>query len=92
MRSFLFGAAILLTAASFAFASDIDRHASYNDGANASLQCKPFVGTDDNRSHCDDWCTEWLRDHQGAACDCSEGACVPDSKPAASSNPGQQGS
>jgi len=60
-----------------AFASDIDRHGNYTEGAAgaAVAKCKNFIGTDDNRGHCTDWCSSYTAANAGATCSCDEGAC-----------------
>lgn len=68
-------AAIIALAASLAFAADIDRHASYTETAGGPTACKEFVGSDDNRTDCQDWCTAWAASHQGASCSCDDGNC-----------------
>ena len=74
MRAWITAATVVL-AATMAFASDIDRHASYTESAGGATACKEFVGPDDNRSSCQDWCQTWTESHQGASCSCDEGNC-----------------
>jgi len=65
--------------AASAFAMDIDRHGDFTarDAAGvASQQCKNFIGTDDNRTACTDWCSSYLAANSGATCACDEGACA----------------
>jgi hypothetical protein len=66
--------------APIAFATDIDRHGTFTAaGATAAAtQCKNFVGTDDNRSACTDWCSSFLAANTGASCGCDDGACSAD--------------
>jgi len=69
--------------AGIAFATDIDRHGTFAQaGASAAAKCKNFVGTDDNRSACTDWCSSYLAANTGSSCACDDGAC-PDAEPAA---------
>ena len=72
------------------FAMDIDRHGNYTEknasGAVAN-KCKNFSGTDDNRGHCTDWCSEYLASNAGNSCDCDEGTCTEPSAPAAAAPP-----
>ena len=75
------------------FAMDIDRHGSYTEksasGAVAA-KCKDFKGTDDNRGHCTDWCSEYLASNAGNSCNCDEGSCA-DPAPAAAVLPPNSG-
>jgi hypothetical protein len=77
-------ALLVALCAGSAFASDIDRHGNYNEkdasGA-AAAKCKNFIGTDDNRSACMDWCRDYTAANAGASCDCDDGVC-PDAPPA----------
>ena len=78
----------LLTAPAFAF--DIDHHGNYTEGSGdaAVTVCKNFTGTDDNRSHCTDWCSSYVAANSGAKCECDDGACPEDATaPAAASAP-----
>lgn len=62
-----------------ASASDIDRHGTFTEkGASgaAAERCKNFIGTDDNRSACTDWCHDYTAANAGASCECDEGACL----------------
>lgn len=70
-------AAIIMVAATMAFAADIDRHASYTETAGAKAVCKEFVGSDDNRTECQDWCAKWTSSHEGGSCSCDDGNCEP---------------
>jgi hypothetical protein len=64
-----------------ALANDIDRHGTFTEvGASAATKCKNFVGTDDNRSACADWCSSYLAANTGTSCACDDGAC-PDAVP-----------
>ena len=66
-----------------ASATDIDRHGTFTEvGASAAAKCKNFVGTDDNRSACTDWCSSYIAANTGASCACDEGACT-EAEPAA---------
>jgi hypothetical protein len=75
-------AVVLALSAAPAFAFDIDRHGTFTTAAGAAPQCKNFVGTDDNRGHCTDWCSDYTTANAGASCSCDEGAC-PDEPAAA---------
>jgi hypothetical protein len=72
-------AVVLAMFAAPAFAVDIDRHGTFTEksasGAVAE-KCKNFVGTDDNRGDCTDWCTTYTSANAGATCACEEGACA----------------
>jgi hypothetical protein len=73
-----------------ALAMDIDRHGDFTakDAAGvASKQCKNFIGTDDNRTACSDWCSTYLGANAGTTCNCDEGACTPESAPIAAAAP-----
>jgi hypothetical protein len=73
-----------------AFANDIDRHGDFTakDAAGATSQkCKSFVGTDDNRTACSDWCSNYLTANAGTTCACDEGACAQESAPVAAAAP-----
>ena len=76
----LLAAAVLVALfAGPASAMDIDRHGSFTEkgaAAGAAPKCKNFIGTDDNRSACTDWCSSYLAANAGATCACDEGACV----------------
>ena len=76
--------------AASAFATDIDRHGNYTEksasGA-ATSKCKDFGGTDDNRGHCTDWCTEYLAANAGTSCTCDDGTCADPAAPAAVTPP-----
>jgi len=78
---------LLASCAGLAFASDIDRHGDFTskDASGAVAQkCKNFVGTDDNRSACTDWCSTYLAANSDATCNCDDGACATaDAPPAA---------
>jgi len=68
---------VALFAAS-ASASDIDRHGTFTErGASgaAAEKCKNFIGTDDNRSACTDWCHDYTAANAGASCARDDGAC-----------------
>jgi hypothetical protein len=68
--------AVVTLTAGIASATDIDRHGTFTGaGASAAAQCKNFVGTDDNRSACTDWCSSYIAGNTGASCSCDEGAC-----------------
>jgi len=61
-----------------AFSMDIDRHGDFtakNAAGVASQQCKNFIGTDDNRTACSDWCSTYLAANSGTTCVCDESAC-----------------
>jgi len=76
--------------AASAFAMDIDRHGDYTakDAAGvASQQCKNFVGTDDNRTACTDWCSTYLAANSGATCVCDDSACTEAPAPVAAAVP-----
>ena len=73
--------AVAFVAALFAgsaSAGDIDRHGNFTEkdasGA-AAAKCKNFIGTDDNRSACMDWCRDYTAANAGTSCDCDDGAC-----------------
>ena len=69
-----------------AFAMDIDRHGDFTakDAAGAASQkCKNFIGTDDNRTACSDWCSSYLAANAGTTCACDDGACADEPAPAA---------
>ncbi len=62
-----------------ASAYDIDRHGTFTEkGASGAVaeKCKNFVGTDDNRSACTDWCSNYITANAGASCACDDGACA----------------
>ena len=73
-----------------ASASDIDRHGNYTEkdatGA-AAEKCKNFIGTDDNRSACTDWCHDYTSANAGASCECDDGACPDAPAPQAAAAP-----
>jgi hypothetical protein len=77
---------VLALSAGSAFAADIDRHGDYTskDAAGVSSQkCKSFVGTDDNRSACTDWCSNYIAANSDASCSCDDGACASEDSPPA---------
>jgi hypothetical protein len=80
MRRLLMAAVFMVAIAGIAGAVDIDRHATFNDpkAPSTAPQCKGFYGTDDNRTACDDWCTQFRTAHAGADCQCAEGKCAAD--------------
>jgi hypothetical protein len=80
MPRLLMSAAFVVALVSIASAVDIDRHATYSDPKtpNAAAQCKGFYGTDDNRTACDDWCTQFRSANVGADCQCDDGKCAAD--------------
>lgn len=64
-----------------AFAADIDRHGNYTEkdaSGVAAEKCRNFSGTDDNRSHCADWCSAYIAANASTTCECDDGACPPD--------------
>ena len=70
---------VLAVMAGSASANDIDRHGTFTEKgapATAASKCKNFIGTDDNRSACTDWCHDYLAANEGTACACDDGACV----------------
>ena len=72
--------------AGLASAMDIDRHGNFTakDAAGVAAQkCKNFIGTDDNRSACSDWCSTYLAANSGTTCACDEGACPDEPAPLA---------
>ncbi len=79
----LFAAALVGTAYA---ANDRDRHANFTDGKvaaattakDAPAECKPFYGTEDNLSACNDWCGQYKTENAGATCTCDEGKCAAD--------------
>jgi len=84
--------AVAIVAALFAapaFALDIDRHGTFTvagASATAASKCKNFIGTDDNRGNCTDWCSTYTTANAGTKCDCDEGAC-PDQPSASAAAP-----
>ena len=58
-----------------AMAADIDRHGTYNEAGASATKCKDFIGTDDNRTACVDWCSKWMEANADTKCSCDEGAC-----------------
>jgi hypothetical protein len=86
IRRLLVVSLLLALSAGSAFAADIDRHGDFTskDASGATAQkCKNFVGTDDNRSACTDWCSTYLAANSGATCNCDDGACVTEDAPPA---------
>jgi len=86
MRRLLAISLLLALSAGPALATDIDRHGDFTskDAAGATAQkCKSFVGTDDNRSACTDWCSNYLAANSDASCNCDEGACTSEDPPSA---------
>jgi len=84
-RLMLITAALVLSAG-IASATDLDRHGTFTEAgaaAGAAAKCKNFIGTDDNRSHCTDWCSSYTAANAGTSCTCDEGACAEPEAPAA---------
>jgi len=88
LHRLMVAAVVVLLLAPVASATDIDRHGTFTQAgapASAAAKCKNFVGTDDNRSNCTDWCSSYTEANAGTSCTCDEGAC-PD-EPAAPAAP-----
>ena len=86
MRRLLAISLLLALSAGPALAADIDRHGDFTskDAAGVTAQkCKSFVGTDDNRSACTDWCSSYVAANSGATCNCDDGACASEDAPPA---------
>jgi hypothetical protein len=83
MRKLILLAVLALMFAGIAGAVDLDRHATISDPKtpNAPTQCKGFYGTDDNRTACNDFCSQYRTQNQGADCRCDEGKCSADDHP-----------
>jgi len=73
----------VLTFVGVAGAVDLDRHATIADPKNPSApaQCKGFYGTDDNRTACADFCSQYRTQNAGGDCRCDEGKCPADDHP-----------
>jgi len=80
MRKILLLCVFVFTFAGVAGALDLDRHATIADpkSPSAPAQCKAFYGTDDNRTACDDFCSQYRTQNAGADCRCDEGKCPAD--------------
>jgi hypothetical protein len=79
MRRLVVSVGLVVALAGLAWSADIDRHASFSEPNNANAsQCKGFYGTDDNLTACNDFCTQFRTDNQGAPCKCDEGKCATD--------------
>jgi hypothetical protein len=80
MRKIVMSVALVLAIASMAWAVDIDRHATISNPKtpNQPATCKGFYGTDDNRTACDDFCSQFRAQNSGADCQCDEGKCTAD--------------
>lgn len=84
MRKIIMSGLFAIAVVGFAYAGgDRDRHADYTNPKtpSAAAACKGFYGTDDNLSPCNDFCTQWRTDNQGATCECSDGKCPADDHP-----------
>ena len=78
LHRLMVAAAVVVLFGSVASATDIDRHGTFTEAgatAGAAAKCKNFIGTDDNRSNCTDWCSSYTAANAGTSCNCDEGAC-----------------
>ena len=84
MRKIIISGLFAIAVVGLAYAGgDRDRHADYTNPKtpSAAAACKGFYGTDDNLSPCNDFCTQWRTDNQGASCECNDGKCPADDHP-----------
>jgi hypothetical protein len=80
MRKLIIAVIFTASVAAIGWAADIDRHASFTDPKtpDAAAQCKGFYGSDDNLTACNDFCSNYRTQNEGAKCGCEEGKCASD--------------
>jgi len=81
MRKVFLLTVFVFTFVGLAGAVDLDRHATIAENPSAPAQCRGFYGTDDNRTACEDFCSQYRTQNGGADCRCDEGKCPADDHP-----------